>query len=248
MYPELFRIGDFVISTFGLMLATAFLVGAWITSLRMTEEGLDPNVVWTLLVYVMVGGIFGSKLYYAVDVSLREGAPFTSLFFSRDGITWYGGLILATAFGAVGCRLNGVRVKTFADCTAAGGAVGQAIGRVGCFLVGDDYGRTTDVAWGVSFPRGAPPTLEPVHPTQLYEVAWLLLAATFLWKRRRRSPFLFGEYVALNGVGRLVIETWRVNPRGTLGLTEAQWIGAGLIVLGLGGWLYYRRRSAAAPA
>ena len=79
MYPELFRIGDFVISTFGLMLATAFLVGAWITSLRMTEEGLDPNVVWTLLVYVMVGGIFGSKLYYAVDVSLREGAPFTSI-------------------------------------------------------------------------------------------------------------------------------------------------------------------------
>ncbi len=244
MYPELFRIGDFSISTFGLMLAASFLVGSWITAKRMAEEGLDPELVTTLLMYVMLGGVAGSKLYFAVDVALRTDVPFTKLLFARDGITWYGGLIAATLAGAVGCRVHGVPVKTFANCTAVGGAVGQSIGRLGCFLVGDDYGRVSDVPWAMSFPRGAPPTLDRVHPTQLYEILWLLPVAALLWSRRRNSPFLFGEYVALNGLGRLVIENWRVNPPVALGLTEPQWIGALLIALGMTGWLYYWRKAA----
>ena len=165
MYPELFSIGDFTVSTFGVMLAAGFYVGTLITARRMGEEGLDPEKAFTLLIYVMLGGILGSKLYYAVDVSLREGTAFLPHFFARDGITWYGGLILATLVGAVGCRIHGVPIRTFANCTVVGGAVGQALGRVGCFLVGDDYGRITDLPWGIAFPRGAPPTLDPVHPT-----------------------------------------------------------------------------------
>src|SRR5215510_10594553 len=243
MYPELFTIPgiDFTISTFGLMLALAFLVGTWITSYRMGEEGLEPDAT-TLLIYVMIGGILGSKLYFAIDVHLREGRPFLDLLLSREGLTWYGGLIGASVLGAIGCRIHGIPLKTFADCTAVAGPIGQALGRIGCFLVGDDYGRPTDVAWGVEFPQGAPPTTEgPVHPTQLYEVAWLLPVAGFLWLRRKRSPFPFGEYLALNGLGRLVIEHWRVNPRVAFGLTEPQWIGIALVVLGLSGWLHYAR-------
>jgi phosphatidylglycerol:prolipoprotein diacylglycerol transferase len=244
VYPELFRIPgtDFPISTFGLMLALAFLVGTWITSRRMGEEGLEPDAT-ALLFYVLIGGIVGSKLYFSIDEHLRTREPFSQLLLSRSGITWYGGLIGATLLGALGCRRHGIPVKTFADCTAVAGAIGQAIGRVGCFLVGDDYGKETDLPWGVRFPRGTPPTDEPVHPTQLYEIAWLLPVAGLLWARRHKSPFLFGEYVALNGLGRLVIEHWRVNPRVALGLTEPQWIGIALIGLGMGGWLYYARRT-----
>lgn len=251
MHPILFRIPylDFPISTFGVMMAVAFLVGSWITAKRMAEEGLDPELATTILIYVMLGGILGSKLYYAVDVSLRTGVPFAKLFFARDGITWYGGLLMASLVGAIGCRIHGLPVKTVADCTAVAGAVGQALGRIGCFLVGDDYGRPSSLPWAVAFPEGAPPTLERVHPTQLYEVAWLLPVAALLWSRRRKSPFLFGEYVMANGLGRLVIESWRVNPKVALGLTEPQWIGLGLIVAGASGWLYFRQReSAAAPA
>ncbi len=239
MYPELFTIFGYTISTFGLMLAIAFLVGSWIAGVRMEEEGLDREQASTLLIYVIIGGILGSKLYFAVDVSIRDGRPFWELFFARDGITWYGGLILGTVVGAIGCRVHGISVKVFADCAAIAAAVGQSIGRIGCFLVGDDYGRVTDVPWGIRFPEGAPPTDEPVHPTQLYEVAWLLPVAAFLWWRRKKSPFLFGEYLALNGLGRIVIENWRVNPVVALGMTEPQWIGVGLIVLGLGGWFYF---------
>jgi phosphatidylglycerol:prolipoprotein diacylglycerol transferase len=207
----------------------------------MGEEGLEPDST-TLLIYVMIGGLLGSKLYFAVDVSLRTGQPFTSLLFSRDGITWYGGLAGATLLGAIGCRIHGIPVKTFADCTAVAGALGQALGRVGCLLVGDDYGKVSDAPWALAFPRGAPPTQEPVHPTQLYEIAWLLPVAALLWRRRRASPFLFGEYLALNGLGRIVIENWRVNPKVALGLTEPQLIGIALIALGLGGWIHFYRR------
>jgi phosphatidylglycerol:prolipoprotein diacylglycerol transferase len=246
VHPELFHIGNFSVSTFGVMLALAFLVGGQIASRRLAEVGRDPEVAWTILVYVMVGGVLGSKLYFAVDVSLREHRPFLELFFSRAGITWYGGLIGATLLGAIGCRLHQIPVKLFADCTAVSGAVGQAIGRIGCFLVGDDYGRPSDVPWALAFPKGSPPTDVPVHPTMLYETAWLLPVAAFLWWRRRRSPFLFGEYVALNGLGRMVIEHWRVNPAVAWGLTEPQLIGAALVLLGSGGWLYFRARGSRA--
>lgn len=242
MYPELFRIGDFVISTFGVMMAIAFLTGSWITARRMEEEGLDPDLAWSLLVWVMIGGILGSKLYFAVDVHLRTGVPFTQLLFARDGITWYGGLVMGIVVGAIGCRVHGVSIKKVMDCTAVAVAVGQALGRVGCFLVGDDYGVPTDLPWGIAFPDGAPPTLVAVHPTQLYEVLWLLPVAALLWRRRHRSPFLFGEYLVANGFGRIFIETLRVNPKVAFGLTEPQIVGAVLIVLGVSSWLYFQRR------
>jgi phosphatidylglycerol:prolipoprotein diacylglycerol transferase len=250
MHPELFRIGNFVISTFGLMMAIAFLVGSWITARRMKEVGLDPDLATTLLVYVMLGGIAGSKLYFAIDVSIREGRPFTDLLFARDGITWYGGLIMGTLEGAIGARIHRVSVVTMMNCVAPAVAVGQAIGRIGCFLVGDDYGRESDLPWAVGFPLGAPPTAPGVrvHPTQIYETLWLSLVAFVLWKRRDRSPFLFGEYLVANGLGRLFIESLRVNPQVLFGLTEPQIVGIALILGGSASWLYFKLSSAPVAA
>jgi len=230
------------------MLAAAFLVGSRITAIRMREEGLDPELATTLLVYIMIGGILGSKLYFAIDTHLRMGVPLSSVLFARDGITWYGGLIMGTLVGAIGCRIHGVSVKKVMDCCAIGAAIGQAIGRVGCFLVGDDYGHPTDLPWGVTFPHGAPATDVPVHPTQIYEILWLLPVAALLWKRRHKSPFLFAEYLALNGLGRLWIETLRVNPKVAFGLTEPQIVGIALIVIGTSSWLYFQAQRQSAVA
>jgi len=245
MYPELFTIPgiNYTVSTFGVMMSLGFLVGYWITCVRMVELRLDPEPVTNILVWIMLGGVLGSKLYYAVDVSIREGYPFAELLFARAGITWYGGLMGGALAGVIGCRVHNVSTLSFANAVAPALAVGQALGRIGCFLVGDDYGKVTSVPWGLSFPQGAPPTLETVHPTQLYEVAWLLPVAAFLWWRRDRSPFLLGEYLALNGAGRIVIEHWRVNEKVLLGLTEPQLIGVGLILVGMGLWLRFRSRA-----
>ena len=248
MYPVLFRIGDFPISTFGLMMAIAFLVGSWITARRMQEVGLDPDLATTLLIYVMLGGLLGSKLYFAIDTHLRTGVPFSQLFFARDGITWYGGLMGATLIGTLGALIHRVPLLLFMNCVAPAAAVGQALGRVGCFLVGDDYGVPSDLPWAVAFPEGAPPTDVPVHPTQIYEVLWLLPVAAVLWRRRDKSPFLFGEYIAANGFGRLIIENLRVNPKVLFGLTEPQIVGIVLMLVGGVGWWVLARRGEASEA
>ncbi len=245
MYPELFTIPllNWPISSFGAAMAVAFLVGYWIAMPRMQEEGLNPEDGANMLIWIMIGGVVGAKLYYAIDTSVRdEGAFFDSLF-SRAGMTFYGGLLGGALAGVLGCIFYKIRVAPFANAAAASVAIGQAIGRIGCFLVGDDYGRATDLPWGIAFPRGLPPVHYPVHPTQLYEFAWLSLVTALLWARRKKSPSLFGEFLCLNGAGRAVIEHWRVNPRVALGLSEAQWIGIALIVLGAVLWTMRRRNA-----
>jgi phosphatidylglycerol:prolipoprotein diacylglycerol transferase len=246
MHPVLFEILGVPVSSFGVLMSCGFLVGTWITTIRMREENLDPDLWGVMLLFVLVGGVAGAKLYFAVDGALRTEAGFLQRLVSGSGMTWYGGLVGGFLGAALGARLCRIPLKTFADSVCIGLAVGQAIGRVGCLLVGDDYGRPTDVAWGLAFPQGSPPTSVPVHPTQVYEILWLLPVALILWRRRRASPFLCGEYLAANGFGRIAIEHWRVNPEVALGLSEAQWFGLGLIVFASTSWIYYRRQRRAA--
>ncbi|MCH2409917.1 prolipoprotein diacylglyceryl transferase [Myxococcota bacterium] len=241
MYPVLFEVFGLPISSFGAMMAIGFLVATWLTGLRLREFNLNPELSSTMLLYCMIGGVVGSKLYFAVDVGIRSGQDFSSLFFARDGITWYGGLLGAIAVGALGCKIHGISIRIFTSCVAVGAAVGQAFGRIGCFLVGDDYGIPTSLPWGIAFPLGAPPTEIPVHPTQLYECFWLFFVAAVLWKRRKQSPFLFGEYLIANGVGRFAIESIRTNTPIALGLTQAQWIGLTISLFGMLSWFYYRK-------
>jgi phosphatidylglycerol:prolipoprotein diacylglycerol transferase len=243
VYPELFTVPGtgLTVSTFGVMMAVGFLAAYWITVQRMMEIGLDPEQAPNILMWIMLGGVGGSKLYFAVDVALREGLPFFDLFFARAGITWYGGLMGGALAGVLACRRYGISLRSFSEAVAPALAVGQSLGRVGCFLVGDDYGKVTDVPWAVSFPQGSPPTFDNVHPTQLYEVAWLLPVAALLWSRRNKSPSLMGEYLICNGAGRIVIEHWRVNEAVVFGMTEPQVIGVCLVLLGAGLWIYFKR-------
>jgi phosphatidylglycerol:prolipoprotein diacylglycerol transferase len=253
MYPILFTIPviNYPISSFGVMMALGFLTAYWLTVRELPSKRIDPEVGSTLLMWIMIGGVLGSKLYFSVDMHFRTGEPFTSFLFRRDGITWYGGLMGGTLSGMLCCYLNGISIRRVMEATAPACAVGQSLGRIGCFLVGDDYGRASDLPWAVAFPEGAPPVDHAVHPTQLYEVAWLLPVAAVLHMRRKKSPFLFGEYLIANGAGRIAIETLRLNPKVALGLTEPQWIGIGLVVIGTSSWLYFRahdrREARAAP-
>ena len=107
--------------------------------------------------------------------------------------------------------------------------------RIGCFLVGDDYGKPTNLPWGIAFPQGLPPTEVPVHPTQLYEAAFLgWLGCMLLRWRRQHVPdaIVLGRYLVLTGIARFLIEFIRINERVALGLTVAQWVSLTLIVCG----------------
>jgi len=250
MYPVLWEPFGFPISSFGVMVAVGFLVSERIVARRLAEQGLPRELSSTILLYAVICGIVGAKLYYAVDMALQADAgaadEFWRSLFSRGGMTWFGGFIAGVLGVAIGTRLHGIATSAVASAVANAAPFGQACGRIGCFLVGDDYGRPTDAWYGIAFPEGLPPTTIPVHPTQLYEVAWLVAIGSLLWRRRAASPFLFAEYLVLAGIGRFAIEILRVNPDVALGLSAAQWIGLAMVAAGSALWL--RARSGAARA
>jgi phosphatidylglycerol:prolipoprotein diacylglycerol transferase len=243
MYPVVFEIFGFPISSFGLAMAIAFLAGTWVAGIQLEERKLSPDLAGNLMIWAMVGGILGAKLYYSVDFYFIEGIPFWQSMLSRAGMTFYGGAILGVIFVIIGTWHAKAPLWEVSQCGAVTLALGQAIGRIGCFLVGDDYGKASDLPWAMAFPQGLPPIDIPVHPTQLYEAFWLFGVSAFLWRRRGKSPFLFGEFMILNGVGRFAVETLRLNARVALGMSEAQWIGIALVIGGVIGCVYFHKRA-----
>lgn len=127
--------------------------------------------------------------------------------------------------------------------------MGHAIGRIGCFLVGDDYGSPSNLPWAVAFPDGLPPTLIPVHPTQLYEAVALLPLAFILirWRRERRPDLaVLALYLAGAGAIRFTIEFLRVNVRVLGGLSVAHLAALAICAVGIG-ILLSRRPGSSAP-
>jgi len=239
MYPELLRIGSFVVSSFGLMVALAFLAGYWITSLEFKRKKLDDKLLGNLLLLSMLGGIGGAKLMYIFEnVPLSDfiSSPFTHIF-SRGGLTFYGGFIGAVLLFWILTIKNKVSFFKVMDAMAPALAIGHSIGRIGCFLVGDDYGIKSDVPWAVAFPKGLPPTTDPVHPTQVYEVILMGLVFFVLWKLRKRNTpdgWLFSILIILAGIERFLIEFIRsTTPSPIPDLSVAQLIAIGLIVIGV---------------
>jgi phosphatidylglycerol:prolipoprotein diacylglycerol transferase len=247
MYPVMWAPFGFEISSFGVMVAIGFLVSERIVARRLGEQGLPRELSSTILLYAVISGILGAKLYYAVDMALQAEADASGEFwrslFSRGGMTWFGGFLAGVLGVTIGTRLHGITTGAVAAAVANAAPFGQACGRIGCFLVGDDYGRPTDGWYGVAFPEGLPPTTVPVHPTQLYEAAWLVAIGALLWRRRAASPLLFAEYLVLAGIGRFAVEILRINPRIALDLSAAQWIGIAMV--GVGGALWLRAKRSA---
>lgn len=233
MYPILFRIGDFEVTSFGVMVAIGALVGLWVFRRELARSGL-PESATDAAVGGVLGGLAGAKLLWTFEHAGE--APLMSLVLSRGGMSWFGGLIGGLAVGLwVMWRRRLPIVATLAAATPAL-AVGHAIGRIGCFLVGDDYGRPSDLPWAVAFPQGLPPTDVPVHPTQLYEMAALAIVAWALVRWRRRGvpdAVVLGRYLVLAGTIRFAIEFIRVNVRVLGPLTVAHLVSLALVVAGV---------------
>ena len=233
MYPVLFKIGSFEVMSFGLMVAVGALVGIWLFGRELRAGGLPTDAV-NGAIAGLVGGLIGAKLLYVCEHFGED--PFLSLLLSRGGLSWFGGL-----FGGIGTALTYFRWKRWPlvpilSAATPALAAGHALGRIGCFLVGDDYGRPTSLPWGIAFPQGLPPTEVPVHPTQIYEAALLGILLWLLIRWRRQgvpSRAVLGRYLLLTGVIRFAIEFVRINAKVALGLTVAQFGALLLILAGL---------------
>jgi phosphatidylglycerol:prolipoprotein diacylglycerol transferase len=252
------------ITGYGLMMMVAFLMGGWLIALQLRGRGLSEDYAADIVAAAVIGGIIGAKLWY-VALTGEPGA-----LFDRGGLVWYGGFI----GGAIAVLLNGWRLRVPARWTmqlaAPALAAAYALGRVGCFLVNDDYGRPSNLPWAVKFPHGLPPstagnlehlfgiavppgtnpaTVLAVHPTQVYETAIMLAAFAMLWSLRERRPvgWLFGLYLVFAGLERFLIEFVRAKDDRFLGpFTIAQLVS--VILIAIGGLLLLRWRAGESPA
>ena len=231
MYPELFRIGDFPINTYGLLLAVGMLLALFAASRLAARDGLPRERIYDLGLWTLIGGLLGSKI---LMLFTEENVQIFSLDFLRSGGVYYGGFIgglLALVFLIRWYKLPFWKV---ADAFAPAVALGQAIGRQGCFAAGCCWGKPTDSFLGVHFTDHAHeftgvPIYGPdgadlyLHPTQLYESITMLIVFGVLVLIHRKKRFdgqVLIAYGIIYSIVRFVIEFFRDDPRGNLlGLT-----------------------------
>jgi phosphatidylglycerol---prolipoprotein diacylglyceryl transferase len=233
VYPVLFRIGSFDITSFGVMVALGALAGLIVFRSELRRANL-PDAAIDAAVYGLVGGLVGAKLLYVFE-HLRESS-FWALALDRGGMSWFGGFVGGIAAGLLMIRVKRWPTMGVLAAAAPALAVGQMLGRIGCFLVGDDYGRPTTLPWGVAFPQGLPPTIERVHPTQIYEAVFLAILAWVLIRWRRRGVadrIVLGRYLVLAGAFRFALEFVRVNVRVLGPLTVAHLFALLIVIVGV---------------
>jgi phosphatidylglycerol:prolipoprotein diacylglycerol transferase len=242
MYPVLFRLGSFDVTSFGAMVALGAVFGILLLRSEMVRSGLDGGKGIDAALVGVLGGLAGAKLLYVVE---HWAEPLSDTLLSRGGMSWFGGLTGGVLAGLAMVAYARLPLMAVLSAAAPALAIGQAVGRIGCFLVGDDYGRPTSLPWGVAFPQGLPPTIDRVHPTQLYEFTLLLgIAGVLLWLRRRGTAdrAVVAWYLVLAGGMRFLIEIVRVNQVVVAGLTTAQLFSVAMVLIGV--WLVVKTPSA----
>jgi phosphatidylglycerol:prolipoprotein diacylglycerol transferase len=237
-HPFVIPLGPIPITGYGLAVALAFIIGVTTAQRELARRGQDPSPMNDVFIASILGYLIGGKLYY---VALH---PSWDALTSRSGVVFWGGLLGGILFSWIALRRRGAPFLNMADAAAPGMAAGYAIGRTGCWAVGDDYGKPWDGWLATIFPEGLPPTITPVHPTQLYEVAMGLVMFGILWRlrtHRHLQGWLFGVYCILSGVERFIVEFYRAKDDRFFGpFTSAQMIALGFIVAGT--WLIATRR------
>lgn len=263
-HPFQFGVGPLQFTGFGIAVVMSFVLAQMISQHQMEQKGYDPAPIADMIIGAVVGGLLGAKLYFVVVLGNWDAL------FARGGFVFWGGL-LGGAIGVLAiARWKKVPLLRTMEVGAPSLAAAYAVGRTGCWAIGDDYGRPWDGPLATVFPQGAPPSTagvmssefgvrfpagtDPasviaVHPTQLYEVAMATLMFVIIWRlrgHRHREGWLFGVYLVLAGIERFVVEFFRAKDDYlALGLTIAQMIAIGATIAGLA-WLA-AFRGAAAP-
>ncbi len=250
-HPFNFAIGPIKLTGFGIGMMAAFGVAHWVSQKVLEQRGDDPEIMNDVTFAALVGTIVGAKIYYAI-LSGRVSA-----LWGRSGFVFWGGFIGAVLLCSLVIRWRKRSFLRVADGTAVGIAAGYAIGRTGCWAVGDDYGRVWNGWLAVAFPDGlprttaaimnseyhanlpasiSPDTIMSVYPTQLLEVVLGFVMFVILWRWRRENHgtgWLFGMYCVLAGIERFVVEFFRAKSDMVGPLTSAQLVALGVTAAGI---------------
>jgi phosphatidylglycerol:prolipoprotein diacylglycerol transferase len=246
MHPILFRIGDWPVYSYGVLLALAYLAGLQLAVIRARRAGLDSARVMDLGIYIIIAALIGAKLMLiAVDFQYFRTQPRELLSLVRAGGVFYGGLLAAFFVALWLLKRYKLPVWTTGDLIAPGIALGHIVGRLGCLLAGCCYGRPApNVPWAITFTdpiasaNVGTPLDVPLHPTQLYEAGAELLILVFLLVFERKGrPFpgrTFWLYMLLYAISRFVVEFFRGDERGTIAwLSTSQFVSVVLVPVSL---------------
>ena len=256
-HPFNFGVGGFNFTGFGLAVLLAFLIAQIVAERELARRGHDveAKAVSDVLFASLLGTIIGAKLYY-VTIITHDWHDL----WSRGGFVFWGGFLGALVLCALTIRYKKLSFIRFADVAGIAIAAGYAVGRTGCWAVGDDYGKPYTGPLAVAFPQGAPPStvlemertfhvqfpvgtdpqmVVSVYPTQLLEVILGLVMFGMLWRMRdheHAEGWLFGVWCVLAGIERFIVEFFRAKDDrfGYLfGLSTAQAIALAIVVAGM---------------
>jgi phosphatidylglycerol---prolipoprotein diacylglyceryl transferase len=250
----------FPLTGFGLAVVAAFAIAQIIGERELERRGHDSSSVADMMIAAMFGGLLGAKLYFVVILGNYDAL------FTRGGFVFWGGLIGGILSVMAVIHWKKIPQMRIFDVGGPAVAAAYAVGRTGCWAVGDDYGRPWNGFLAVAFPDGSPPSsaanmvrdfhvavppgtdpmsIVSVYPTQLFEVTLGLIMFLILWRlrdHRHAQGWLFGVYCVLAGIERFVIEFFRAKDDRLVGLlTYAQLIALVFIAMGVA-WMYARRR------
>ncbi len=242
MYPIICSIGPIHIYSYGLMLAIAVVVCAFLMSRDAKTMGIDSQVIFDCVFWVILVGLLGARLFYIIlNWSFFTENPLEVIMIQRGGLAWQGSLIVGSITGIVFIKRKKLPLLPMLDLAAPYIALGQAIGRVGCFLNGCCYGKASD--HGIYF---------PVHdarliPTQLYCSLGLVIIFFILkyYRHVEKIPGkIFLAYLILASALRFFIEFLRADHYRTfLGLSVYQWVSVVILTLALGVYFKWPRRT-----
>ena len=259
-----FDIGFIHISSFGLMMFLAFLSCNLLIRKTLKEKQIDPVIGDDIIFWAAIGGIAGAKLYSIVEYGseaffigfshLLKGEFSLAIENLGSGLVFYGGLIGGLIAVSIYIYKKGLSWIEYADIVAPLLALGHGVGRIGCLLVGDDYGVPTDSIWGMHIPNPIPSfeyafpgqNVQYVYPTQIYEMVAYFLIFAYLYRFRHKVNFkgeLFFEYLFLVGLSRFLIEFIRFHDTQAfefLGLYGAQYVSLVMMITGM--LLHYKFR------
>lgn len=250
-------LGPLHLRTFGLVVAIGVLIGAWLAARYGEEHGIPRDTTYSLAMRMVLAGVIGSRITWVLSHLSDLSSPFDAIAIWQGGLQFSGGFVFAVIAGyPVYRHWNRLTRWHSLDGYAYGLSIGLGIGRIGCYSVGEHFGRQTSFPLAVRFDGGSvrerllgDDTLRVgmvFHQTALYELLYmvaLFLLLTWLLYLRKQRPgpgVAMAVFCGWYGVARFASDSLRVNDERVLGLTGAQYLCLALIPTSA--WIWFRVR------
>ncbi|MBN1913232.1 MAG: prolipoprotein diacylglyceryl transferase [Candidatus Omnitrophica bacterium] len=230
MHPLICSIGPFKIYSYGLMLALAFFISFRLVLAKSSRKEISAEIIYNFSFGALISGIIGARLFFVLEnAGYYLKRPLEIFMLQHGGLSWFGGLALGAAFSFFYLKKKKLSVYKVLDLYAPFLALGQSIGRIGCFLNGCCYGKVS--VYGIYFPAHG----QVLIPTQIYSslaLAIIFLTLRLLQEKPHEPSAVFFTYLFLYSLQRFFIEFLRADNAAVFsGLTIFHFISAGIFCL-----------------